>query len=110
MSYESRGHWVPWKHGEYQVLYWDMKQDLQMLTSSPAKYPYRIGFVLDDDGIVPLQQCVTLRDENSHRIPQDRWVRDPSAVLSAEYSIISSFIERECLQASAAASEKVRKM
>ena len=108
MANEEPGVWVKWRFGEFHVPTWDMSTDLQMLTNSPAKFPNRIGFVLDDDGILPLQQCVTMKDEVSHRIPHDRWVRDPSALLQAEYGIVSALIEREYVQADAAAQVKIR--
>ena len=87
-----------WKYGDSLILI----SGAMSLGSGHSEHPFRIAFAKDVDGFVPIQQCVRVKGEVSHVLESSSWAREPSAVLSQEFRVVSSLLEREWIQAMSA--------
>ena len=52
-----------------------------------------MAFTIDRGGIVPLQQCVEIAKETSHRVTI--WHRDPESLLQEEGGVVSKIFETQ---------------
>ena len=86
-----------WPEGPMYIDDWHERQDfdLRWPTRAVKNDKYRISFVCDSAGILPLQQCVEVRREKAHRIDAGAFHRDPNAMLSQEYGIVGTLLDRE---------------
>ena len=55
-----------WRHGECRISHWQYGRDFWLWTTPKLKY--RIAFIADEEGILPLQPCVEISKEKSSTI------------------------------------------
>ena len=86
-----------WRHGDARISYWQYGRDFWLWATPKLKY--RIAFVVDEEGILPLQPCVEISKEKSATISACSWCMEPSALLEGEDVLVSLILEREIGQA-----------
>ena len=99
-----------WAEGPTVVKTW--KEGTEFWLTKPTgevkRDRYRITFLSDHDGIVPMQPCVEVRREKSSQVSASAFHRDPNALLSEEYGIVGKLLERELQQAKHAQNNPIR--